>query len=92
MVHFGSRWISQKYLRIWPDSKRARAWAGVFVHIRTENGLWLPHGHGYTAHLDKAWRLPFEEAVARISHCGPEKCGVFVLASGQPAPFCGRAR
>jgi len=81
---FDSRYISQKYLRRWPQSRRANAWAGKLVHIRTENGVWRPNGHGYTAHLEEAWKLPFEQAVKQISHCGPEKRGAFILASGQP--------
>ncbi|EYD71774.1 hypothetical protein Lokhon_01844 [Limimaricola hongkongensis DSM 17492] len=51
------------------------------VHIRTENGVWRTGGRGYTwAGKPDAWVLPFEEAVKRISHCGPEKHGAFILA------------
>jgi len=82
---FGPRYITQKYLKRWPTSRRAKAWAGKMVHIRTENGVWRPNGHGYTNDFSQAWKLPFEDAVKRISHCGPEKQGSFILAGGQAA-------
>ena len=81
---FGTRFITQKYLRRYPDSRRSQSWHGMIVHIRTENGVWRPDGHGYTNNFAEAWRLPFEEAVRQINHCGPEKKGAFILAGGQP--------
>jgi hypothetical protein len=81
---FTNRSITQKYLRRWPDSQRAQAWAGKTVHIRTENGIWRPDAHGYTYNLTEAWEIPFEQAVQQISHCGPEKRGTFILAGSQP--------
>ena len=81
---FGPRYIKQKYLWQWPNSLRAKAWGGKMVHIRTENGVWRPDGHGYTANFADAWKLPFERAVKQISHCGPEKQGCFILAGEQP--------
>ncbi|WP_156458098.1 hypothetical protein [Devosia epidermidihirudinis] len=73
--------ITQKYLRRWPTSKRARSWAGRMVHIRTENGVWRTGGSGYTyPHTPEAWVLPFEEAQRQVNHCGPEKQASFILA------------
>lgn len=78
---FGPEFITQKYLRRYPDSKRARSWAGVMVHIETENGVWRIGGCGYTwAGEPNAWIVPFETAVRQIAHCGPEKCGKFLRA------------
>lgn len=78
-----SKRITQKYLRRWPDSRRAKSWAGRLVHISTENGVWREGGHGYThAGADDAWALPFEEAQELVAHCGPEKCASFIDASG----------
>ena len=77
--------ITQKYLRRWPDSKRARRWAGKLVHIETEHGVWRVNGQGYTwAHHIDAWVLPFEEAQKRVNHCGPEKRAAFILAALEP--------
>lgn len=82
---YGQRHITQKYLRRYGfQTRRARAWAGKNVHIRTENGVWRPNGHGYTNDFTQAWVLSFEDAVRRIDHCGPEKQGTFILAGGQP--------
>ena len=82
---FTPRSISQRYLRRYGDTARARAWKGRMVHIRTENGLWRYEGAGYTtAERGDAWVLPFEKAVEQISHCGPEKRGWFILADGGP--------
>lgn len=79
---FGDDFITQKYLRQYPSSERARSWAGVNVHIQTENGVWRTGGSGYTyAGKPDAWILPFEEAVKKIDHCGPEKCGRFLRAA-----------
>jgi hypothetical protein len=73
--------ITQRYLRRYPNSKRAKSWSGVMVHIQTENGVWRDGGTGYTlAGKPDAWILPFEEAVNKIDHCGPEKCGNFIRA------------
>lgn len=78
---FGDEFITQKYLRRYPDSKRSKSWAGVPVHIQTENGVWRTGGCGYTwATEPNAWILPFEEAVKQINHCGPEKQGKFIRA------------
>lgn len=74
--------ITQKYLRRWPDSKRARSWAGRMVHIQTENGVWRTGGSGYTwAGKPDAWILSFEEAQREVNHCGPEKCAAFIDAA-----------
>lgn len=73
--------ITQKYLRRWPESKRAKSWLGVLVHIRTENGIWRPEGNGYTSNMAMAWVLPFEEAFRQVSHCGPEKRVSFISAT-----------
>jgi hypothetical protein len=82
---FGPRYISQKYLRRYGmDTGRARQWTGKMVHIRTNNGVWRVDGYGYTIDFSEAWRLPFEQALKQISHCGPEKSGTFILAGGQP--------
>lgn len=73
--------ITQKYLRRWPDSRRARAWAGRPVHIETEHGVWRDGGAGYTwAGMPNAWVLPFEEAQRHVDHCGPEKRAAFIDA------------
>lgn len=81
---FGRDFITQKYLRRYPDSQRARSWAGVMVHIQTENGVWRTGGHGYTyAHKPDAWVIPFEQAVKQIAHCGPEKMGKFLRANSE---------
>jgi hypothetical protein len=78
---FGPDFITQKYLRQYPDSERARSWAGVMVHIQTENGVWRTGGSGYTyTGKPDAWILPFEEAIKKIDHCGPEKMGSFLRA------------
>lgn len=82
---FSGRHITQRYIRRYGETRRVRAWAGKKVHIRTEHGLWRPDAKGYTSDLTQAWVLPFEEAQRQISHCGPEKRGSFVLASGQAA-------
>ena len=42
---------------------------------------WRKDGCGYTRLLAAAWRLPWDMAVARTSHCGPEK-----LIQIKPAP------
>jgi len=78
--------ITQKYLRRWPDSKRAKSWAGRMVHIQTENGVWRTNGHGYTwAGKPDAWVLPFEKAQKCVAHCGPEKQATFIAARPAPA-------
>ena len=79
---FGEGFITQKYLRRYGMTKRAKEWFLYNVHIQTEHGVWRTGGHGYTfaGHPD-AWVLPFEEAVERISHCGPEKQGCFLFVS-----------
>lgn len=85
MAMFTSGMISQKYLRRYGDTARARAWRGRMVHIRTENGVWRTGGRGYTMPgAPDAWVLPFEVAQREIAHCGPEKCGAFLLVDGQP--------
>lgn len=82
---FGPDFITQKYLRRYPNSARARSWAGVMVHIETENGVWRTGGCGYTwAGKPDAWVIPFEAAVKKIDHCGPEKCGKFIRAQTPP--------
>ncbi|MBP0440645.1 hypothetical protein [Tianweitania sediminis] len=79
---FGPDFITQKYLQQYPNSARARSWAGVGVHIETENGVWRIGGNGYTwAGKPDAWVLPFEQAVRKIAHCGPEKRGRFLRAA-----------
>lgn len=79
---FGPDFITPKYLRRFPNSRRARAWAGVMVHIQTENGVWRIGGHGYTyAGRPDAWIVPFALAVRQIDHCGPEKIGRFLRVS-----------
>lgn len=71
--------ITQKYIRRYPDSKRTRSWAGVLVHIETENGVWREGGAGYTwHHMPNAWVLPFELAQKEVNHCGPEKKAAFI--------------
>lgn len=79
--------ITQKYLRRYPDSKRTRSWAGVMVHIETENGVWREGGSGYTyAGRPEAWVLPFEEAQRQVDHCGPEKRAAFIRLSATVLP------
>lgn len=79
---FGPDFITQKYLRRYPDSARSKSWVGSMVHIQTENGVWREGGCGYTyAERPDAWILPFEEAVKQINHCGPEKMGKFIRAT-----------
>ena len=81
----GDDFITQKYIRRYPDSKRTRSWAGVPVHIETENGVWRDGGAGYTwAHRPEAWVLPFEEAQRQVNHCGPEKRAAFIRARSNP--------
>lgn len=71
--------ITQRYLKRWPNSKRAKTWFNVKVHIQTENGVWRKGGCGYTyAYTLDAWILPFEEAMREVAHCGPEKCAAFI--------------
>ena len=73
--------ITKKYLRRWPDSKRARKWIGVMVHIETDHGVWRVDAAGYTFKgRSDAWVLPFEEAQRQVSHCGPEKRAAFIRA------------
>ncbi|ASY56450.1 hypothetical protein [Sinorhizobium sp. CCBAU 05631] len=84
---FGPDFITQRYLRRYPNSQRARSWAGVMVHIQTENGVWRDGGCGYTwAGKPDAWVLPFDEAAKQIDHCGPEKMGCFIRAERTTAP------
>lgn len=79
---FGPDFITQRYLRRYPGSNRAKSWAGVMVHIQTENGVWRIGGSGYTwAGKPDAWIIPFEDAVRQIDHCGPEKQGRFLRAA-----------
>lgn len=79
---FGEDFITQKYLRRYPNSKRARSWEGVKVHIQTENGVWRDGGCGYTwAGKPNAWVIPFEEAIKKVEHCGPEKMAKFLRVS-----------
>ena len=74
--------ITLKYLRRYGwGTKRARSWLGRRVHIQTENGVWRIDARGYTfAGSPDAWVLRFEDAVKRVSHCGPEKRARFLLA------------
>jgi len=73
--------ITQKYLRLYPDSKRTKSWSGRLVYIQTNRGIWREGGHGYTKTGEPdAWILPFEDAQREVSHCGPEKCAVFLSA------------
>lgn len=91
---FGPDFITQKYLRQYPNSERAKSWVGVPVHIQTENGVWRIGGCGYTwAHKPDAWIVPFEDAVKKINHCGPEKQGCFLraLTPTQPEPTRGQS-
>jgi len=82
--------ITQKYLRLWPDSKCSKSWAGRLVHIQTENGVWRTNGKGYTyAGKDDAWVLPFEDAQKEVSHCGPEKQATFIAVTRPAAPVEG---
>ena len=81
---FGDHFITLKYLRRWPDSKRAVSWKGTPVHIRTENGIWRPDAHGYTNHTCTAWVLPFEDAIRQVAHTGPEKRAAFLRARATP--------
>ncbi len=82
---FTPRMMSQEYLRRYGTTARVKAWHGKQVHIQTENGVWRKNGQGYTrAGSESAWAIPFEDAVRRIDHCGPEKCGCFLLVDGQP--------
>ncbi len=82
---YSDKHITQRYLRRYGmETKRAKAWRGKAVHIRTENGVWRIDGAGYTSPgTPDAWVLPFEDAVKQIDHCGPEKRGSFLLAQGQ---------
>lgn len=76
---FGPDFITQKYLRRYPKSARAKSWAGVMVHIQTENGVWRHGGCGYTwPRTPEAWVVSFEEAVKQVAHCGPEKMAKFL--------------
>lgn len=76
--------ITQKYLRRYPDSRRTRSWAGRLVYIQTENGVWRTNGAGYTeVGNPDAWVLPFEQAQAKVDHCGPEKRAAFIAALHQ---------
>lgn len=78
--------ITQKYLRRYPDSKRTKSWAGRMVHIETENGVWRHRGQGYTwAGQPNAGIWVFEDAVKRVSHCGPEKCAAFIAIPAPPS-------
>ena len=71
--------ITQKYLRRWPDSKRAKGWVGVMVHIETDRGVWRINAAGYTFKgSPDAWILPFEVAQQEVAHCGPEKRAAFI--------------
>ncbi|MGU3399269.1 hypothetical protein ACLBWS_05925 [Brucellaceae bacterium D45D] len=64
-----------------PFQSRVKPWAGRMVHIQTENGVWRTGGHGYTyAGKPDAWVLPFEDAVKKVGHCGPEKEATFIAA------------
>lgn len=73
--------ITQKYIRRYPASKHTKAWAGLPVHIQTENGVWRTGGAGYTwPGKPNAWVLPFEEAQTYVDHCGPEKHAAFIYA------------
>ena len=90
---FGDDFITQKYLRQYPDSERTRSWAGVMVHIQTENGVWRTGGSGYTwAGKPDAWIIPFEQAARQIDHCGPEKCGKFLRVNPTPETIVGGSR
>ena len=76
--------ITQKYLRRYPDSKKARSWAGRMVHIRTEHGVWRHGGCGYTtAGSPEAGIWTFEEAQKQVAHCGPEKRASFIFAEAR---------
>ncbi|WP_367354165.1 hypothetical protein [Agrobacterium pusense] len=78
---FGEDFITQKYLRRYPSSKRAKTWLGKMVHIQTENGVWREGGCGYTwPGKPDAWIVPFEQAVNEVAHCGPEKMAKFLRA------------
>lgn len=83
----GANWrrITQAYLRRYPSSRWARAWAFALVHIETEHGVWRENAAGYTtAGAPDAWVLPFEEAKAKVSHCGPEKRAAFIRTKAKP--------
>ena len=73
--------ITQKYLRRWPKSKKARSWAGRMVYIETDNGVWRHGGKGYTwAGTPEAGIWSFEDAQREVSHYGPEKRAAFIWA------------
>ncbi|RVT91438.1 hypothetical protein EOD42_22545 [Rhodovarius crocodyli] len=51
--------LAGRLVRIWSGEHRA---------------YWRDGGHGYTDNRRvEAWLLPFEDAYARVKHCGPEK-------------------
>lgn len=79
---FSDSHITQEYIRRYGRTKRVQKWENKWVHIQTENGVWRQGGCGYTEpNSDDAWVLPFNVAVAKIDHCGPEKKGRFLLAN-----------
>jgi hypothetical protein len=60
------------------------------VHIQTDNGVWRIDGSGYTwAGKPDAWIITFEDAVRKIDHCWPEKCGRFLRAADNGPPKTG---
>lgn len=81
MTNFTETTITQKYIRRYPNSKRTKSWAGKIVHIQTENSVWRVGSAGYTfAGRKDAMKLPFEEALEEVAHCGPEKRATFIYA------------
>ena len=73
--------ITEKYLRRYPRSKKTRAWEGAMVHLRTQNGIWRPDGHGYTLHFSEAWVLPLADARKIVSGIYEDHGGTYYHAS-----------
>lgn len=72
---FGPKWVSLEYLKLYPDSARAKKWAGVPVKIYSnEHGYyWRGSGQGYTSWPAESDTRTLAEAFDTTKHCGPEK-------------------
>ena len=78
-------------MKYWPSlcerwrGKQVRIWSGQW------EAYWRPNGAGYTTDGLEAGVYDFSEALARTSHCGPEKRIEFKMANvkGQPRRVSG---
>jgi len=64
--------ITLKYMKRYPATQVASKWRKKRVTICLPGrGYWLPQAKGYTMDLSKAWKMPFETALAHTASIAP---------------------